>query len=797
MATTQDDRLLKIETPLEKDFLLLNKFYATEKLSGLFEISVELLHEEEEEGHEPTDVDIQSILGKGVSITVTQDDGVARNFNGMVNQFSQGNRSTRFTYYSATIVPHVWLLTQKSQSRIFQHKSVQEILEEVFDGFEVVFQIQGDFERRNYCVQYRETDFNFASRLMEEEGFYYYFEHTEGNHKMIIANTPQSHQDNPGKNEIDYQLDMSTEEGFVSVIRDIKAAFKLQTGAIAFRDRNFQLPGNMLSASVQSMHKVGDNHNLEVYEFPGGYARKYDGKDRMGGDNSSGLDGIFPDKDRTLQNTMEALDSQFEVLSGASNCCALTGGYRFNLEKHPKRDRNRQYVLTSVSHRAEQSPTYVSDEDLGESYLNSFSCIPHGAGAPPFRPERVTPKPIVQGSQTAVVVGPAGEEIFTDEFGRIKVQFPWDRQGQVDADSSCWMRVTQSWAGNGWGSMFIPRIGMEVVVDFLEGDPDQPIVGGCVYNPDMIPPYPLPDEKTKSGVKSDSSKGGGGFNEIRFEDKKGEEQVFVHAQKDLDMRIKNDRRELVANDRHTFIQRDKREHIKRDEHKIVERDTYHQYEKKVHTRIMDTYHKLHEKDVTEQNYENVDVAIIKNYTIDVGQKVSIAAGEIVLDASTAVTLKCGGNFIKVHPGGVDIVGSMVKINSGGAAGSASSANLCPVTEPEKALIADNADPGSKSPTYKNQIADRTRFEKMMYGSSPSHNPNSSKNEDKKSWIEIKLEDDEGNPVPGEKYLVTLPDGSTVASGTLDSKGEARVESIDPGNCQITFPDMDGRSWEKK
>jgi len=791
MATTQDDRLLKIETPLGKDFLLLNKFYAAEKLSGLFEYSVELLHEENEDGHEPTDVDVPAILGQGVTITVSQDDGISSTFTGVVNYFAKRNRNTRFSFYEATIVPHIWLLTQKSQSRIFQHKSAQEILEEVFDGFEVGFEIQGDFERRNYCVQYRETDFAFASRLMEEEGFYYYFDHTDGNHKMIVANTPQSHQDNPGKNEIEYQVETSSEEGFVSYVRDLKVAFRLQTGSVAFRDRNFQLPGNSLSANVQSLHKVGDNHNLEVYEFPGGYARKYDGKDRMGGDSSSGLDGIFPDKDRTLQNSMEALDSQYEVLDGASNCCAFTSGYKIKLTKHPNKKLNRQYVFTSVTHRAEQSPGYISEENQGDSYTNSFKFIPHGAGAPPFRPQRITPKPIVQGSQTATVVGPAGEEIFTDEFGRVKVQFAWDRQGQVDADSSCWMRVTQSWAGNGWGSMFIPRIGMEVVVDFLEGDPDQPIVNGCVYNPDMIPPYPLPDEKTKSGVKSDSSKGGKGFNEIRFEDKKGEEQIFVHAQRDQDIRVKRDRRELVANDRHTYIQRDKREHIKRDEHKIVERDVIENFQRdhfrktdgKVSMEIGETFSRKVTGNVTEE--------FSGNYSVDTNGVHTISAGTAVIEASSGLTLKVGGNFITISSAGIFIKGSMVMINSGGAALPAAPGTIVPLLEPEEAHIADNADPGSKSPTYKNQKKDVPSWKKPSFDK-PTHKP---KNEEKKSWIELKLLDEMDEPVPGERYRVKLPDGS-LSEGTTDEKGEARIDNIDPGNCEISFPNLDKDSWEE-
>ena len=676
MATTQKDRLLAIATPLGEDFLLLNKFKATEEISRLFSCEVELLHEENEEGHEPTEVDPTAIIGKGVTISIKQKDGTSRTLSGIVNSFARGDRTTRFSYYTATIVPHVWILTQNIQSRIFQRKSVADILKEVLEGFEVTYEIQGNFKPRNYCVQYRESDFAFISRLMEEEGFYYYFEHSGGTHKLIIANTAQSHRDTPSKTEIDYFTKATNEDVVVSTIRDLWVDCNLQTGKIALRDYNFQLPTNKLDVQQPSLFNVGDNQKLEHYDFPAGYARKYDGIDQGGGESASDLQEIFEDNRRTVESWMYSLDSKYKVFAGHSDCSSLTAGYRFNLKNHPKNDFNGQYLMTSISHVAEQVPVYVADDDNPEPYKSTFNCIPHGSGAPEFRPERITAIPVIQGAQTATVVGPSGEEIFTDKYGRVKVQFHWDRHGKNDSDSSCWIRVAQTWASKGWGSMFIPRVGMEVVVNFIEGDPDRPIITGCVYNPETMPAYKLPDEKTKSGLKSNSSKGGDGFNEFRIEDAKGKEQIFVHGQKDMDIRVLNDTKETILNDRHMEVHNDQKEEVKKDKHLTVGGDQ----NEEVTGTVSLTAQNLQEK-------------IKQDYAIEAEMGAHIKGGmNVVVEAGTSLTLKVGGNFININSGGVFIKGTMVMINSGGVAGSGSGANPDSAKPPTEAA---NADPGSE------------------------------------------------------------------------------------------------------
>ena len=793
MAITQDRRQLSITTPLGKDYLLLQSLRASESLSQLFRYELELRHEETEVTYEPTVVDEKKILGKPVTIRLEQGDQLERFFNGIVIQFSQGQRDTRFSYYQAVVVPQIWILTQVSQSRIFQHISVPDILRKIFAGFEVSYEIQGEFPARNYCVQYRESDWDFASRLMEEEGIYYYFEHTKGKHTLVVANTPQSHRDCPGKSTVPFALKTSGETEFISAVSGWFIEHHLHTGKFTLWDSHFQLPKKTLEATQPSRFSVGGNDDLEIYDFPGGYARKQDGIDKSGGEQASDLQKIFDDNRNIAQIRMQEIDAQHKNINGTSDCAAFTAGQRFTLSNHPARENNGQYILVTVDHNITQSPTYETDDHV-EAYTNNFTCIPYGANQAPYRPPRLTPKPTVKGGQTAFVVGPAGEEIFTDKYGRVKVQFNWDRESQADADSSCWIRVAQSWAGNKWGMMFIPRVGMEVVVDFLEGDPDQPIITGCVYNAEAMPPYTLPDEKTKMTVKSDSSKGGGGFNELRFEDKKGSEQIFIHAEKDVDMRVKNDEREWVGNDHHFIVKRDRREKIERDEQRLVKRDQIEKIERDLHL-------KIEGKDATEIGGSlslkvggNVAEKFGANHSEETSASIYLKAGAtIVLEASAGITLKCGGNFVTVNPGGVQIQGTMVMINSGGAALAGSPGSIVPPTPPAEADPADDNKPGSKMTLEKRSLA---RKERTFMQSTATDSETSDDDKDKKkSWIKLKLVDEEGKPVPGESYKVTLPDGR-VASGSLNEKGEAEVKGIDPGSCKITFPNLDKDAWEE-
>lgn len=675
MATKQRNRILNITTPLGPDKLLIETLKATEGISQLFSIEATLLQEETPGGTKPSPVDPKSILGKQVNIQVALPDKTKRYFSGIVNHIAQGSREQRFSIYEVTIVPYAWVLTQRRQSRIFQQKSVPDILRKVFEGLDVKWEIQGAFQPRNYCVQYRETDFDFASRLMEEEGIYYFFVHTEKSHQMVVANSPGSHPD-CSKSTVPFFHKVEG-EAYQSAVWAFEVENAYQTGKFTFWDHNFQLPNKNLEAQKTTNYTIAENPKLEFYDFPGAYAKRFDGVDPGGGEQPAELDKIFVDNSRKAGIFQQMVDGRYQTHVGTSSAAVFVAGHKFELTKHPSDALNGTYVLARLEHVVQQSPSYISENFVSNAYSNHFACMPVKS---PFRPLLKTEKPVMYGSQTATVVGIPGEEIFTDKFGRVKVQFHWDREGKYNAQSSCWLRVAQMWAGNQWGTMFIPRIGMEVLVDFLEGDPDQPIIVGCVYNPANMPPYKLPDEKTKSTLKSNSSKGGGGFNEFRFEDKKGKEQIFIHAERNEDIHVNNDCMEHIGHDRHLIVEKKQFEQVKVDKHLTVDGD---HKEKIGGTMSLTVGSSLHEK-------------VSQNYAHESGMTVHIKAGmTAVIEAGVQLTLKVGGNFIDINPAGVTIQGTMVLINSGGAAGSGPGSQPSSPTLPNKA---DDGKAGGKAPS---------------------------------------------------------------------------------------------------
>jgi type VI secretion system secreted protein VgrG len=388
------------------------------------------------------------------------------------------------------------------------------------------------------------------------------------------------------------------------------------------------------------------------------------------------------------------------------------------------------------------------------------------------------------------VVGPSGEEIYTDEYGRVKVRFHWDRRGEADENSSCWIRVSQQWAGGGWGFMWIPRVAQEVVIAFHEGNPDQPHIIGRVYNADHMPPYELPTEKTKSTIKTASSKGAEGFNEIRFEDKKGEEQIFIHGEKDLDVRIKNDRFEWVGKNTHLIVKQDQIAQIENERHTKVKADDVAEVGKDRHLKV--TGKEAVEIGGSHSFTVKGDVIEVfkANHSEQVTQNYYLKGMGIVIESMQGITLKCGGSAVVVDQTGVTLKGTgtvtidgpMVKIASGpgSPAASGSAGSAVPPIAPNAPNEADTADPGKM--VERTAETESTPFQPEDDG-------------EEKTWIEIELVDEEGNPVPGERYEVTLPDGQTVARGTLDENGLARIEGIDPGQCKVTFPNLDQEAWE--
>jgi type VI secretion system secreted protein VgrG len=404
---------------------------------------------------------------------------------------------------------------------------------------------------------------------------------------------------------------------------------------------------------------------------------------------------------------------------------------------------------------------------------------------------------LIPGPVTAVVTGPSGEEIFTDKYGRVKVKFHWDRENDYNADSSCWLRVATMWAGKQWGSIFIPRVGHEVVVSFIEGDPDRPIVVGSVYNSDTMPVYDLPAQKTRSGIKSNSTIGSGGFNEFCFDDTKGKEQIRMHGQYDMDTRIEHDDRYWAGRDRHEKVGRDQVAEIGRDTHINVTQDMVQEIGRDLHTTVSGKMAAA----VTGSCSLKVTGDMIEQFSADQSTSVTgmchIKGQNVVIEAATALTISVGGNSININAAGVQIIGTIVLINSGGSPLPGIPKMLVSPISPIAAMLADHIVPGSEV-TYKAQLAAMTPAQQAAAAAAdaPTHNPNSEENKQKKHWIEIELVDEEGKPAAGVRYRVTVPDG-TSQEGTLDEKGFARVDGIDPGTCKVTFPELDKEAWEPK
>ena len=683
MAFVEANRYLYLTTPLGADKLLLRSFEGDEAISKLFSFELDL------EAENTTVVDFDKLIGQKVSFGIEGADPgqTPRHFSGIVVELGQGARDQRLTTYSMKVAPEIWKLSCIIRSRIFQHMNIPDLLKKLFTGFDVTYEIQGTFEPREYVVQYQESDLDFASRLMEEEGIYYFFKFTKGVHKLVLANTPQSHPDIPGGSQVIFEADEGGQRDEERISLWTKEQY-WGSGKYTLWDHHFQLPHKKLDAeqivmdSVQAgkiTHKLklSGNEEMEVYENPGRYAQRFDGIDRTGGEKAADLQKIFDDNKRTTGIRMQQEETTTILIHGESNHWQLTPGHKFTLQRHFNADG--QYVVTAVSHEAREGGFHSdgAKEEEGDGqdhYGNSFDCIPY---ALKFSPPRITRRPLVSGPQSALVVGPPGEEIFTDKYGRVKVQFHWDREGKNDADSSCWLRVATSWAGQKWGSIHIPRIGQEVIVGFLEGDPDRPLVTGSVYNADMMPPYDLPANKTQSGIKSRSSKSGGSanYNEIMFEDLKGSELIRTHAEKDQLLEVENDRTVIVGHDESIKVEHDRTENVKNNETVTVEGARKHHVVGEEQLQADGDLHLTASKNQNEKvgmsysrqvgmnTYDKTGM----NYAMDAGMMIHLKSGmTAVIEAGMGLTIKSSGGSIDINPMGVFIQGNLVFINSGAA-----------------------------------------------------------------------------------------------------------------------------------
>jgi type VI secretion system VgrG family protein len=493
------DYTLKIGSlPVEK--LRVVQFFGNETISELFHYSFDIASTDGE-------LNFDDILGQPAHFTINGPKG-KRHLHGIVSHFEQRGKGIKFTSYQAEVVPAIWTLSRRHNCRIFQNQTIPDIIKKVLtDGGipsdQFKFSLKKNYQPRDYCVQYRESDLSFISRLMEQYGIFYFFEHTDQNHLMVIGDASDVHLAIPSPDTVIFKGSTAGSSADLEHIFEYQVARGVQSGLVRLRDFDFKKP----RLSLEQKSEAKKDHNLFVYDYPGEYETPSEGGS-------------------LTKIRLEEIQMARETGSGQSDCRRFIAGYRFKLDQSSRTDFNREYLLTRISHSGSEPQALEAEagENQGDVYSNHFECIPSDI---PFRPRRMTPRPFVQGPQTAIVVGPKGEEIYTDEYGRIKVQFHWDRDGKQDEKTSCWVRVSQIWAGAGWGAMFIPRIGHEVIVEFLEGDPDRPIVTGGVYNGENKPPYSLPDHKTKSSIKSNTSKGGGGANELLMEDSAGKTQVVL------------------------------------------------------------------------------------------------------------------------------------------------------------------------------------------------------------------------------------------------------------------------------
>ena len=532
---SQKDRALAVKTPLGEDVLVLRSMAGSEELGRLY--AYELVFSSDDNA-----IKAEDILGQNVTVRLDLDDDKKRYFNGFVSRFAQTGRSQAHATYRATIRPWLWFLTRRADCRIFQDMTVPEIVKKVFrdDGFSDFDEsLSATYDKWTYCVQYRETDFNFVSRLMEQEGIYYYFKHEDGKHTLMLCDSASAHSALTGNEEVPYHPPSDKVRG--DFVYDWSVTQEVLPGVYSLQDFDFEKPSVDLAAQSNIKRKHA-NAGFEIYDYPGEYLEEKEG---------SGY----------AKARIEELQWQYEKITGAGTVRGFHPGGLFKLTDHPRSDQDREYLVVSAHHDL-QSAEFETGVAAGggPTCVCGFAAI---ESKTPYRSPRVTPKPIIQGPQTALVVGPSGDEIYTDKYGRVKVQFHWDRLGKKDENSSCWIRVAQVWAGKTWGGIQIPRIGQEVMVEFLEGDPDQPIITGRVYNAEHMPPYGLPDNATQSGIKSRSSKGGNdaNFNEIRFEDKHGSEELYLHAEKNHTNITENDRSEDVGHDRSLHVGHDKSESI--------------------------------------------------------------------------------------------------------------------------------------------------------------------------------------------------------------------------------------------
>lgn len=607
-------RRVTIQTPLGQA-LQFRQLRGHEGLSELYALDIDLLSTDKS-------IDAKALLGKSATVVVETDGGGKRYIDGLVSRFGLQGQDHSLYSYKLTLRPWLWLATLRSDFRIFQFKTVPDIIQDVLGLYGQPFKLKlsRGYRAWDYCVQYHESDFDFVARLCEHEGIYYHFQHAAGQHTLVFADDIEAgHDPLPGGAAIPFhppeKVAVAEQECILSwqVLQDV------HPGRHYNDDYDFKKP----KADLSNMRQTPPGHandKYEQYEWPGGYTE-------------------FADGETYARVRLEQQLSPRHIARATSNRRELGPGYTLTLTNHPREDQNQDYLILAVHYEFQENPQ-VSEGSGGSGSQQKFSLVLQPKSVI-YRPQRKTPKPRTHGPQTAIVVGPAGEEIWVDQYGRVKVQFHWDREGKMDENSSCWVRVSTAWAGPKFGAVFTPRIGMEVIIDFLNGDPDYPILTGCVYNATNMPPWGLPDNATQSGWLTRSSKGGapgagqkngaGDANAIRFEDKAGQEQLWLHAQKDQLTEVEHDEDKWVGNDRRKTIDGNETNVVHKNRTETVDQnETITVHQNRTETVDLDetiTIH--HNRSETVDLNETISIGINRTETVGANETVSIGSNRSV------------------------------------------------------------------------------------------------------------------------------------------------------------------------
>lgn len=578
------------------------------------------------------DIDFADVLDQPCELLVWYEGELKRRVSGVISAFTQGDTGFRRTRYQAEVRPSLWRLGLRTNARIFQSKKPEDVISLLMEEAGITdyaFALRHEHAAREYCVQYRESDLDFINRLVAEEGMYWFHEYETGKHRVVFADDAAALGKGP---ELFFNLaSQGLSQG--EYVRRFRYAERVSTSEVVLKDYSFKTPAYGLLHQKMSDDLEHQRETYQHFAYPGRFKQDPSGKAFTG-------------------YRLDALRAAAMTGSGESNAAALMPGNSFTLTEHPNSRLNAGWQVVAITHTGRQ-PQALEEEGGGEPtlYSNSFDVI---SSKTTWRAD-IPYKPMVDGPQIATVVGPEGEEIYCDEHGRVKLQFPWDRYGASNDQSSCWVRVSQGWAGSQYGMVAIPRVGHEVIVSFLEGDPDQPIVTGRTFHASNRMPYPLPMHKTRTTLRTETYQGEG-FNELRFEDQAGQEEIYIHGQKDLNVLIENDAVWHIHHDAHTDIDNERVTRIKANDHLRVEGEKRDHIQGDLSLTVDSTMH------------HKVGQALL----VEAGQEVHVkSGGKVVLEAGAELTLKVGGSFMKITPAGLSLVGPAINLNSGGSPGSGS------------------------------------------------------------------------------------------------------------------------------